>query len=80
VISFVFHSGVHLTGRQLLFSGGVGWLTGAIAFGRVVLEPDCGGPIARARARAPRKNDFQFPKTERAARTGGLGATPRGKQ
>jgi hypothetical protein len=64
VISLVFHSAVHITGRQLLFSGGVAWLTDAIAFGLAFWELDCGGPVARALASAPRKPDFQFPQDE----------------
>jgi len=66
VISLVFHSAVHITGRQLLFSGGVAWFTDAIAFGLAFWELDCGGPVARALATAPRKPDFQFPQDENA--------------
>src|SRR5512132_2658144 len=54
VFSLVFHSAVHITGRQLLFSGGAAWLTNAIAFGLAYWELDCGGPVARALATAPR--------------------------
>ncbi len=43
-----FHSAVQITGRQLLFSGGVVWLTDAIAFGLAFWELDCGGPVAVA--------------------------------
>ena len=64
VTSLVFHSAVHITGRQLLFSGGAAWLTNAIAFGLAFWELDCGGPVARALAAAPRKPDFQFPQDE----------------
>jgi hypothetical protein len=64
VISLVFHSAVHITGRQLLFSGGAAWFTDAIAFGLAFWELDCGGPVARALATAPRKPDFQFPQDE----------------
>lgn len=64
VISLVFHSAVHITGRQLLFSGAAAWLTNAIAFGLAFWELDCGGPVARALATAPRKPDFQFPQDE----------------
>jgi uncharacterized membrane protein len=64
VTSLVFHSAVHITGRQLLFSGGAAWLTNAIAFGLAFWELDCGGPVARALATAPRKPDFQFPQDE----------------
>jgi hypothetical protein len=66
VVSLVFHSAVHITGRQLLFSGGAAWFTDAIAFGLAFWELDCGGPIARALATAPRKPDFQFPQDENA--------------
>jgi len=62
--SLVSHSAVHITGRQLLFSGGAAWLTNAIAFGLAFWELDCGGPVARALATAPRKPDFQFPQDE----------------
>jgi uncharacterized membrane protein len=64
VISLVSPSAVHITGRQLLLSGGVAWLTDAIAFGLAFWELDCGGPVARALATAPRKPDFQFPQDE----------------
>jgi uncharacterized membrane protein len=64
VVSLVFHSAVHITGRQLLFSGGAALLTNAIAFGLAFWELDCGGPVARALATAPRKPDFQFPQDE----------------
>jgi uncharacterized membrane protein len=64
VISLVSHSAVHITGRQLLLSGGAAWLTDAIAFGLAFWELDCGGPVARALATAPRKPDFQFPQDE----------------
>jgi hypothetical protein len=64
VFSLVFHSAVHITGRQLLFSGGAAWFTDAIAFGLAFWELDCGGPVARALATAPRKPDFQFPQDE----------------
>ena len=64
VISLVSPSGDHITGRQLLLSGGAAWLTNAIAFGLAFWELDCGGPVARALATAPRKPDFQFPQDE----------------
>ena len=64
VASLVAHSGTHITGRQLLVSGGVVWFTGAVAFGLAFWELDCGGPVARALSRAPRKPDFQFPQDE----------------
>ena len=64
VFSLVSPSGVHLTGRQLLFSGGAVWLTDAIAFGLAFWELDCGGPVARALAAARAKPDFQFPHDE----------------
>ena len=64
VLSLVAHSGVHITGRQLLFSGGVVWFTDAVAFGLAFWELDCGGPVARALASTPRKPDFQFPQDE----------------
>jgi hypothetical protein len=53
-----------MTGRQLLFSGGVAWFTDAVAFGLAYWELDCGGPVARAFETAPRKPDFQFPQDE----------------
>jgi hypothetical protein len=64
VVSLVAPSGVHITGRQLLFSGGVVWSTDAVAFGLAFWELDCGGPVARALATTPRKPDFQFPQDE----------------
>ena len=66
VMSLVAHSGVQMTGRQLLFSGVAVWLTNAIAFGLAFWELDCGGPVARALSTAPRKPDFQFPQDENA--------------
>lgn len=64
VASLVAHSGTHITGRQLLVSGGVVWFTDAVAFGLAFWELDCGGPVARALSKAPRKPDFQFPQDE----------------
>jgi len=64
VASLVAHSGTHIRGRQLLVSGGVVWFTDAVAFGLAFWELDCGGPVARALSRAPRKPDFQFPQDE----------------
>jgi uncharacterized membrane protein len=64
VVSLVFHSAAHITGRQLLFSGGVAWFTNTIAFGLAFWELDCGGPVARALSAATRKPDFQFPQDE----------------
>jgi uncharacterized membrane protein len=64
VASLVSRSGVHLTGRQLLFSGGAVWLTDAIAFGLAFWELDCGGPVARALATVRVGPDFQFPQDE----------------
>jgi uncharacterized membrane protein len=64
VASLVSHQAVHITGRQLLLSGFVVWLTNAIAFGLAYWELDCGGPVARALSDGPRKPDFQFPQDE----------------
>ena len=64
VISLVSHSAIHITGPQLLLSGGVVWLTDAIAFGLAYWELDSGGPVARALTTEPRKPDFQFPQDE----------------
>lgn len=64
VASLVARSGVNITGPQLLFSGGVVWLTNAVAFGLAFWELDCGGPVARALATASRQPDFQFPQDE----------------
>jgi hypothetical protein len=64
VASLVSHSAIHITGRQLLLSGGVVWLASAIAFGLAFWELDSGGPVARALATGPRKPDFQFPQDE----------------
>jgi hypothetical protein len=64
VVSLVAHSSGHITGRQLLFQGGAVWFTDAVAFGLAFWELDCGGPVARAFASAPRKPDFQFPQDE----------------
>lgn len=63
VASLVSPSGVHVSGRQLLFSGGAMWLTDTIAFGLAFWELDCGGPVARALTTrfGP---DFQFPQDE----------------
>jgi uncharacterized membrane protein len=64
VASLVAPSAVHITGPQLLFSGGAVWLTDAVAFGLAFWELDCGGPVARALSTVPRKPDFQFPQDE----------------
>jgi hypothetical protein len=64
VVSLVSHTAVHITGRQLLMSGGVVWLANTIAFGLAYWELDLGGPVARALADEPRKPDFQFPQDE----------------
>lgn len=64
VASLVAHSAVHITGPQLLFSGGAVWFTNAVAFGLAFWELDCGGPVTRALATAARKPDFQFPQDE----------------
>jgi hypothetical protein len=64
VVSLVSHSAVHITGRQLLLSGGVVWLANAIAFGLAYWELDSGGPVARALSTGTRKPDFQFPQDE----------------
>jgi Protein of unknown function (DUF1345) len=64
VASLLAHSATHITGGQLLASGGAVWLTNAIAFGLAFWELDCGGPVARALSTEPRKPDFQFPQDE----------------
>jgi hypothetical protein len=64
VASLVSSSGGHVTGRQLLFSGGAILLTDTIAFGLAFWELDCGGPVARALATARTTPDFQFPQDE----------------
>jgi hypothetical protein len=64
VASLVAHSGVHITGRQLLVSGAAVWLTDAVAFGLAYWELDNGGPVARALAETRRTPDFQFPQDE----------------
>jgi hypothetical protein len=64
VASLIAHSATHITGAQLLASGGAVWFTNAIAFGLAFWELDCGGPVARALATATRKPDFQFPQDE----------------
>jgi hypothetical protein len=64
VCSLIAHSASHITGAQLLASGGAVWLTNSIAFGLAFWELDCGGPVARALSTEPRKPDFQFPQDE----------------
>jgi uncharacterized membrane protein len=64
VVSLLSKSGGHVTGRQLLLSGGVVLLTDVIAFGLAFWELDCGGPLARAIAPARLRPDFQFPQDE----------------
>lgn len=64
VASLIAHSAIHITGSQLLASGGAVWFTNAIAFGLAFWELDCGGPVARALATTARKPDFQFPQDE----------------
>ena len=64
VASLVSHSGIQLTGPQLLFTVAGVWLTDAIAFGLAFWELDLGGPVARALAASRAKPDFQFPQDE----------------
>jgi hypothetical protein len=64
VASLVAPSGGHMSGRQLLFSGLVVWMTDGVAFGLAFWELDAGGPVARALSTGPRKPDFQFPQDE----------------
>lgn len=64
VVSLISPSGVHVTGRQLLLSGGVMWFTNTIAFGLALWELDCGGPVARALAPSRSCPDIQFPQDE----------------
>jgi uncharacterized membrane protein len=64
VISLVSQSAVHITGRQLLLSGGVVWLVSVIAFGLAYWELDSGGPVDRAMAATRSKPDFQFPQDD----------------
>jgi hypothetical protein len=64
VTSLVAHSAVNITGRQLLLSGGVVWLTSVIAFGLAFWELDSGGPVDRALAATRSKPDFQFPQDD----------------
>jgi uncharacterized membrane protein len=64
VISLVSQSATHITGRQLLLSGGVVWLASVIAFGLAYWELDCGGPVDRAMAATRSKPDFQFPQDD----------------
>jgi hypothetical protein len=64
VASLVSRSGLHLTGRQLLFSGAGVWFTDAIAFGLAFWELDCGGPVARVLTAMRTRPDFQFPQDE----------------
>ena len=64
VSSLIAHSASHITGPQLLASGGAIWFTNTIAFGLAYWELDNGGPVARALANGHRKPDFQFPQDE----------------
>jgi hypothetical protein len=64
VISLVSQSAAHITGRELLLSGGVVWLANVIAFGLAFWELDSGGPVARAMAATRSQPDFQFPQDE----------------
>ena len=73
VVSLVAHSGLHVTGRQLLVSGGVVWFTDAVAFGLAFWELDGGGRSAFDRD-GPRKPDFQFPQDESAPRPRRVGS------
>ena len=64
IAALVVPSGAKMTGAQLLLSGVTVWLGGVIAFGLAFWELDCGGPVARALSREPRRPDFQFPQDE----------------
>ena len=70
VVSLVANSGVQMSGRQLLFSGGAVLFTNAVTFGLAFWELDCGGPVARALAAARGEPDFQFPQDENAELAG----------
>ena len=64
VVSLVSHSGIHLTGPQLLFTGASVWLTNVIAFGLAYWELDLrrgGGPRVAGDRAGP---EFQFPQDE----------------
>ena len=79
VASLVAHSAVHITGRQLLASGGAVWFADAIAFGLAFWELDCGGPVARALATERAQARLPVPSgRESRARAGRLGAAPLG--
>jgi hypothetical protein len=64
VASLVAHSAIHITGAQLLASGGTVWFTTPSLSALAFWELDCGGPLARALATTARKPDFQFPQDE----------------
>jgi uncharacterized membrane protein len=53
-----------LGGGELLLTALAIWVTVVIVFGLGFWELDCGGPIARARARMRTTPDFQFPQDE----------------
>ena len=63
VVSLVSHSGCTSRDAQLL-SAAASVVHRRVAFGLAFWELDCGGPVARALATAPRKPDFQFPQDE----------------
>ncbi len=64
VASLIANSASQISGRQLLVSGAVVWLTDAVAFGLAFWELDNGGPVARALAETRRTPDFQFPQDD----------------
>jgi uncharacterized membrane protein len=64
ITSLVAHSGGHIAGRQLLFSGGVVFVTDVIAFGLAFWELDNGGPLARALKPMRSAPDFMFPQDD----------------
>ena len=76
VASLIAHSATHITGPQLLASGGAIWFTNTIAFGLAYWELDCGGPVARALAKdhANRTFSFRRTRTPRSHATAGIRA------
>ncbi|MFN8123186.1 MAG: DUF1345 domain-containing protein [Thermoleophilia bacterium] len=66
LVASLLQTGAHIHGGQLLLSAVVVWLTDTVAFGLVLWELDCGGPVPRA-LEARTAPDIQFPQDDNPA-------------
>ncbi|MCC6831669.1 MAG: hypothetical protein IT200_10015 [Thermoleophilia bacterium] len=66
LVASLLETGTHIGGGQLLLSAVTVWLTDTVAFGLVLWELDCGGPVPRA-LRPRTTPDIQFPQDDNPA-------------